>query len=392
MLAPRLSREEELHWLALRLVPGLGARKAGQLIERYRSPRAVFQASRSELEAQGLPGSVAQSIASGCTFEDAVLQHQKMLAEGVVLVPVADPRYPARLREIFDPPLMLFVRGNVELLGSLMLAVVGTRRPTPYGVAVTERLASDLATAGLTIVSGMARGIDTAAHKGALGAGGATIAVFGCGVDVIYPAENTRLAEQIAERGAVISEFPMGAPAYPQNFPIRNRIISGMSAGVLVVEGAQYSGSAITARLALDQGREVFAVPGNITSKMSWGPNLLIKQGAKLVQDWNDVVTELPAEDRRRLVEAGRTRLEAERGPERNGTAGREQTSLPVGPASILGRKILDVLNVDRAAHMDELLERLEGYSSSEIIAALFELEMLGFVKQLPGRNFVKVW
>jgi DNA processing protein len=392
MLAPSLSREEELHWLALRLIPGLGARKAGHLIERYRTPQAVFRASRTELEAAGLAGSVAQSILSGCTFEDAVIQHQKMLASGAVLVPVSDPRYPPRLREIYDPPLVLFARGKVELLHTLMLGVVGTRRPTPYGVAVTERLASDLATAGLTIVSGMARGIDTAAHKGALAAGGATIAVFGCGVDVVYPAENRKLASEIAEKGLVVSEYPMGAPAYPQNFPVRNRIVSGMSAGVLVVEGAQYSGSAITARLALDQGREVFAVPGNITSKMSWGPNLLIKQGAKLVQDWNDVVTELPAEDRRRLAAAGRARLEAEGVPERNGTGKDGQTSLPLGPASALGRRILEELKVDAAVHMDELLERLEDCSSSEIIAALFELEMLGFVKQLPGRNFVKVW
>ena len=183
--------------------------------------------------------------------------------------------------------------------------MVGTRRPTPYGLAAAERLSADLARAGLTIVSGMARGIDTAAHKGALSAGGDTVAVLGCGVDVVYPSENRKLAAELAAKGLIVSEFAMGATAFPQNFPIRNRIISGMSAGVLVVEGAQYSGSAITAKLALDQGREVFAVPGNITSKMSWGPNLLIKQGAKLVQDWNDVIVELPAEVRR---QSNRTR------------------------------------------------------------------------------------
>ena len=219
---------------------------------------------------------------------------------------------------------MLFARGRVELLQSLTLGVVGTRRPTPYGLAVAERLSADLAQAGLTIVSGMARGIDTAAHKGALAAGGNTIAVLGCGVDVVYPSENRKLAAEIAAKGLMVSEFPMGRPAFPQNFPIRNRIISGMSVGVLVVEGAQYSGSAITARLALDQGREVFAVPGNITSKMSWGPNLLIKQGAKLVQDWNDVVAELPAESRRHLISdraktdrgrAGRNRRRRSRHP-----------------------------------------------------------------------------
>src|SRR5207245_9708298 len=166
-----------------------------------------------------------------------------------------DPRYPRPLREIFDPPILLFARGRVELLQTLGIGVVGTRRPTPYGLAVAERLAGDLAHAGLTIVSGMARGIDTAAHKGALARGGDTIAVLGCGVDVVYPQENKKLAADIAARGLIVSEFPMGAVAFPQNFPIRNRIVSGLSVGVLVVEGAQYSGSAITAKLAIDEVR-----------------------------------------------------------------------------------------------------------------------------------------
>jgi DNA processing protein len=370
MLAPILSQEEELHWLALRLVPGLGARKAGQLVERFRTPQAIFRASRSELEGVGIAGGVAQSIASGCSFEDAVLQQQKMLETAVSLVALSDPRYPAKLREIFDPPVALFVRGRVELLGSLMLAVVGTRRPTPYGLAVTERLSADLVRAGLTIVSGMARGIDTAAHKGALSAGGDTVAVLGCGVDVVYPSENRRLVTDLAEKGLVVSEFPMGAPAYPQNFPIRNRIISGMSVGVVVVEGAEYSGSSITARLAMDQGRDVFAIPGNITSKLSWGPNLLIKQGAKLVQEWNDVVAELPPQDRRRLIDEGRQRLSgADTG---SGTGEPRQASLPLGPSAELGRKVLEQLKVDASTHIDGLLERVEDSSSSEIIAALF--------------------
>jgi DNA processing protein len=374
MLAPILNQEEELHWLALRLVPGLGTRKSGQLIERFRTAPAVFRASRSELEAAGIPGGVAQSIASGCSFEDAA---------------ISDPRYPPKLREIFDPPVVLFARGRIELLGSLMLGMVGTRRPTSYGTAVTERLASDLARAGLTIVSGMARGIDTAAHKGALSAGGNTVAVLGCGVDLVYPSENRRLAAELSEKGLIVSEFPMGAPAYPQNFPIRNRIISGIGSGVVVVEGAQYSGSAITARLALDQGREVFAVPGNVTSKMSWGPNLLIKQGAKLVQEWNDVVTELPPEDKRRLIDQGRERLAGEQPGDGKDP---RQATLPLGPAAEVGRRLLERLRVDTATHIDVLLEQVEDTSSSEIIAALFELEMLGLVKQIPGRNYLKVW
>jgi DNA processing protein len=385
--ADGLIRDEELHWLALRLVPGLGTRSFGRLIERLRTPQAVFRASRSELESLGLAGAVAQSIVSGCTFDDAVGQQQRILDTGAALIPLTSPLYPPLLRAIYDPPPVLFARGRTELLHSLMLAVVGTRRPTPYGVTAAERLAGDLASAGLTIVSGMARGIDTAAHRSALAAGGDTVAVFGCGVDSVYPAENRRLALEIAERGLLISEFPMGSPAYPQNFPVRNRVVSGMCLGVLVVEGAQYSGSSITARLALDQDRDVFAVPGNITSKMSWGPNLLIKQGAKLVQEWNDVVVELKPEDRRRLAAQGRKSLGIS-GEE----AKTEQTSLPLGPMGEVCRAILAALKPDVPVQLDTLLESLEACSSSEIIAGLFELEMQGVVRQLPGKQFLKVW
>jgi len=392
MASSVINPEEELHWLALTLVPGLGARTSGKLLQRFRSPQAIFRASRSELESAGVSGTVAQSIASGCTFEDAAAQQEKMREAGAVLIAVSDPRYPALLREIFDPPALLFARGRLELLGSIMLGVVGTRRPTPYGLAAAERLSADLAHAGVTIVSGMARGIDTAAHKGALAAGGDTIAVFGCGIDVVYPSENRKLAAELATKGLLLSEFPMGATAFPQNFPIRNRIISGMSVGVLVVEGAQYSGSAITAKLAIDQGREVFAVPGNITSKLSWGPNLLIKQGAKLIQDWNDVITELPAESRRHLIDRGKQRILAEGGV---ATSGTDPSSLvnslgpEIGPVA---RRALDALQVDTSVHLDNLLEIVQDTSTSELIAALFELEMLGLVRQLPGKNFVKVW
>jgi len=202
---------------------------------------------------------------------------------------------------------------------------------------------------------------------------------------------NRRLAADLAVKGLIVSEFPMGAVAFPQNFPIRNRIISGMSVGVMVVEGAQYSGSAITAKLAMDQGREVFAVPGNITSKLSWGPNLLIKQGARLVQDWNDVVSDLPAEARRHLIEKGRQRILAED----PASAGAGQASLLDGVGPELGetaRHALAALHVDSSVHLDNLLEIVQDTSPSELIAALFELEMLGLVKQLPGKNFVKVW
>jgi DNA processing protein len=383
-----ISDDEALHWLALRLVPGLGTRRSVQLIEAMRTPLAIFRASKSELVARGVSAAIAQTIASGCTFEDAVAQQERMRETGALLVPITSPAYPERLRSIYDPPPVLFARGRIELLQSLMLGVVGTRRPTTYGKAAAERLSADLAAAGLTIASGMARGIDTSAHKAALSAGGNTVAVFGCGVDTIYPAENRKLAEEIAAKGLLLSEFPMRSPAYPQNFPVRNRIVSGMSVGVLVVEGAQYSGSSITARLAVDQGREVFAVPGNITERMSWGPNLLIKQGAaKLVQEWNDVIEELHPDQRQSLALEGRAITN-------EGPCGAESQGplLPAGPAGETCRAILAMLKVDSAVQLDTLVESCDVYSSSEIIAALFELEMLGSIKQLPGKNFVKVW
>lgn len=391
---PFLTAEEELYWLALRLTPGLGTRRSTLLLERFRTPQAIFRASPSELEAAGIPGALARTVASGSSFEDAATQQQLMKEAGAALVPLGDARYPEPLRKIYDPPPVLFAKGRIELLSSICIGVVGTRHPTPYGNAAAERLAGDLARAGLTIVSGMARGIDTASHKACLAAGGNTIAVLGCGVDIVYPSENKKLAAELAVRGLIISEFPMGATAFPQNFPIRNRIVSGLSCGLLVVEGAQYSGSAITARLAMDQGREVFAVPGNITSKMSWGPNLLIKQGAKLVQDWNDVVVDLPQPTQRRLIDEGRQRIMNQ------GLAGTSESSAETpasqasesAPQGLAARRVMEKLKIDAATQLDTLVESLEDVSTSEIIAALFELEILGLVRQQPGRMFVKVW
>ncbi len=387
-----MTAEEELCWLALRMTPGLGTRRSVLVLERFGNPAAAFRATREELEAAGLSGSLAQSVASGCSFDDAAEQQQKMRAAGVQLITIQDERYPRLLREIFDPPAVLFTLGKVELLASTSIGVVGTRHPTPYGVAATERLSGDLARAGLTITSGMARGIDTAAHKAALTAGGSTIAVFGSGADVVYPSENRKLAAEIAATGLIISEFPMGSAAFPQNFPIRNRIVSGLSCGILVIEGAQYSGSAITARLATDQGREVFAVPGNITSKMSWGPNLLIKQGAKLIQDWNDVVVDLPPAVQRKLIDEGRQRILNQGLTLSDESSAARPASDETEPGKAIGRRILSALKVDQAIHLDTLLDTVEDTSPSEIIAALFELEVLGHAKQLPGRNFVKVW
>ncbi|MGA3187789.1 MAG: DNA-processing protein DprA [Bryobacteraceae bacterium] len=386
-MQPALTSDESLHWLALRMAAGVGTRRAGRLVEIFRTPQAIFRASASELEAAGLSPAVAQSVASGCAFEEAVEQQEKVAKLGVVLVPITDSRYPARLREIFDPPPLLYARGRVELLGHLMLGVVGTRRPTAYGMQVAERLSKDLSEAGLTIASGMARGIDTAAHRAVLECEGDTIAVFGCGVDEVYPSENRKLAERLSEKGLVISEFPMGAPPFPQNFPVRNRIISGMSAGVLVVEGGEYSGSTITAKLASEQNREMFAVPGNVTSKMSWGPNLLIKQGAKLVQEWNDVVMELKAEDRRKLVEQCRNRLIP-----REMDGGESKREGPASDLSSHSSLILRALKHDGPVGLDALIDAVEGLDTPDVIAALFELELSGLVRQLPGKSYIKVW
>jgi DNA processing protein len=277
---------------------------------------------------------------------------------------------------------VLYVRGNAAAISQPGIALVGTRHPTPYGTGMAERLACDLAARGLVIFSGLARGVDTAGHRGAIAAKGKTVAVFGTGVDVIYPRENTRLVEQILVLGgAVISEFPLGTFAAPQNFPIRNRFISGISIGVLVVEAAEYSGTRTTSRCALEQNREVFAVPGNVTNKNSSGPNTLIKQGAKLVATWEDVWEELPT--------AARLAREPARGNEsQDGQTASLFQDERLGPHE---RKILGVLKTDEATQIDEIVERLEPeLSSSEIFDVLFELELAGKVKQLPGKNFVE--
>src|SRR5579862_6251697 len=301
-----IDERSTLQWLGLMLTPGLGPTKARRLTEFFGSIENVFAASLTELEAGGLNASAAQSLGTGRSLE---LAHEELLranAVSVRLICIEDQLYPAQLKQIYDPPLVLYVRGNQTAISEPGIAVVGTRHPTPYGSGMAERLACDLAARGLIIFSGMARGVDTAGHRGAIAGKGKTVAVFGTGVDVIYPTENSRLLEQIlALGGAAISEFPLETFPAPQNFPIRNRIISGISLGVLVVEAAEYSGTRITARCALEQNREVFAVPGNVTNKGSWTPNTLIKQGAKLVATWEDVWEELPGEVRLTLLPEG---------------------------------------------------------------------------------------
>jgi DNA processing protein len=369
-------------WLGLSLTPGLGPTKSRKLVEHFGSVDRVFRASLTELEGAGIQPVSAQSLATGNSGEFAREEMARAAELGVTIVSMEDPSYPPRLKEIYDPPLVLYVRGTVEVLTKPGIAMVGTRHPTPYGTGMAERLGCDLAAQGLVIISGMARGVDTASHRGAISAKGKTLAVFGTGVDVIYPKENSRLSEQIlALGGALISEFPLATFAAPQNFPIRNRILSGMSVGVLVVEAAEYSGTRITARCALEQNRDVFAVPGNVTNKNSWGPNTLIKQGAKLVATWEDVWEELPTEVRLTLAPAAATE-----------SSGASPASLfPDEGLPPHEKRILTLLKADESTHIDTLVERLETeMSSSEIFAALFELELGGKVRQMPGKNFVK--
>jgi DNA processing protein len=376
--------ETSMQWLALALTPGLGPTKARRVIEFFGSVQALFRASLTELEAAGLRAVSAQSLGTGRSMELAQDELGKAAAADARIVALDDPGYPTQLKQIYDPPLVLYVRGNEASISQPGIAVVGTRHPTPYGSGMAERLACDLAARGLVIFSGMARGIDTAGHRGAIAAKGKTVAVWGTGVDVVYPKENTRLVEQILELGgAVISEFPIGTFPAPQNFPIRNRIISGISLGVLVVEAAEYSGTRITARCALEQNREVFAVPGNVTNKGSWTPNTLIKQGAKLVATWEDIWEELPTDVRLTLQ------------PEGGNESPAGQTASLFGETELSPheKKIFALLKADESTHIDEIVERLEpALSSSEIFAALFELELAGKVKQLPGKNFVKTF
>jgi len=371
-----------IYWLALSLTPGLGPTRGRKLVERFANVQEIFHASLTELEAENLQAQSAQHIALGKSLELAHDETAKALAAGIQVLCREDALWPSRLNEIYDPPLVLYVRGNAEVLSRPGIAVIGTRHPTPYGIGMAERLACDLAARGLVIFSGMARGVDAAGHRGAINAKGKTVAVFGTGVDVIYPRENKKIVDPILElNGALISEFPLETFAAPQNFPIRNRIISGLSLGVLVVEAGEYSGTRITARCALEQSREIFAVPGNVTSRNSWGPNTLIKQGAKLTATWEDVWEELPAEVKHQL--------ESERTP----AASEERPSAPLFAAELSPgeRKLLALLKQDQSTHIDQIVEKLEGQmSSSEIFTALFELEMSGKIRQLPGKNYVK--
>jgi DNA processing protein len=361
-------REEIFYWLGLSLVPGVGAVLYKRLLERFNDPGSVFQASREELlGVEGMGQRAAEAILRG-PFEKEVERELYLLQKvNGTLLTLHGEAYPRRLKAIYDPPPLLYVRGAVKAEDDFAIAVVGSRRTSTYGRAITEKLSQDLAAHGITIVSGMARGIDSVAHQGALGAGGRTLAVLGCGVDVIYPPENRRLCEEIIAHGAVLSEFPMGSPPEGSHFPKRNRVISGLSMGVVVVQAGQKSGSLITANCALEQGREVFAVPGNVGINGSSGTNQLIKDGAKLVAGSADILEEVIPQWKREMEEGAREK----------------ELILPLSADE---KRIYDHLG-DDPLHIDPIIRESE-MDPGRVLSLLLGLELKGLVLQWPGKCF----
>jgi len=355
--------EDLAAWLALSLTPGLGGDAARRVLREFGEPQRVLGATRTEL-ARHVPDAVAAAIKRG-PAEDALPRVRAWLEDPVNrIVTLADTDYPRQLLQIPDPPLLLYAKGRVELTNRPALAVVGSRNATAQGLANAESFARTLSDAGLVIVSGLALGIDAAAHRGGLAGGSSSIAVVGTGLDIVYPARNRALAHDLAVRGLLISEFPLGTPAVPSNFPRRNRLISGLAQGCLVVEAAAASGSLITARSAAEQGREVFAIPGSIHSPLSKGCHTLIKQGAKLAESANDILEEL--------------RMPAPATP--------EPGIPPSSAADDAQARLLTVLGYD-PCDLDTLAAR-SGLDAAEISALLTELEIGGAVAALPGGKF----
>ncbi|MBN2290716.1 MAG: DNA-processing protein DprA [Candidatus Glassbacteria bacterium] len=357
--------------LRLMLVPGIGAVRLARLIETFGSAGAVLAADFDRLaRVKGLGEPALQALARKHWSEREV-ERQVEVMESLGARPLFrhDDQYPAYLTQLYDAPPLLFVRGELEYLNRPCLAVVGTRGPSFYGREMAKSLSAGLAAAGFTIVSGLARGIDSLAHEAALDAGGTTVAVLGCGVDRIYPSENEKLAGRIVEHGCIVSEYLMGTPPEAKNFPRRNRIISGLSRGVLVVEAGKSSGALITASYALDQDREVFAVPGDAARGLSHGTNRLIQQGAKLVQTVPDVLSELGS-----LPAA------------RPGCAGQERPAALEPALSREERRVFDRLSRE-PVHVDELAESLE-IDISILLGILLRLQMKQLVREYPGKLY----
>jgi DNA processing protein len=372
-------------WVELNMTPGIGPRAAAKLLERFGSAEAVYTATRTELEHLRLAPEAIDSIIARDLRSTAEAEIAAVRKLGGDILLLDDGVYPSSLREIYDPPIVLYVKGAwAECLDQPCIGVVGSRRCSTYGQNAAMMLARDLAQRGMTVVSGFARGIDAAAHRGAQEAGGRTVAVLGTGIDEVYPRDHKKLAEDIlAGGGALVSQFPLGTPPVSENFPYRNRIISGLSLGIVVVEAAENSGSLITARLAIEQNREVFAVPGNITSRNSFGTNYLIKgAGAKLVQQWQDIATELPPQLAARLLPPPFIET-------RGQTSVADKLAFVPDGLSQTETSVFRLLSHDSPAHVDWLVDKSK-LSISELTAALLALEMRELVRALPGRCFVR--
>jgi len=358
-----------LAWVALYMIHGLGHTIFKKLLDQFGKPETVFKAQQNDI-AIVAGKEVARRIVKRQFTSDPEKELLKIEKAGVNIINFYDHAYPALLKEIHRPPMLLFAKGLPIPLQQIMISVVGTRNPTHYGIKTAEMIGLELAKKRVGVVSGMAYGIDTAAHRGCLKGKGYTIAVLGCGVDVIYPASNKKLVEQLMEHGTIISEFPLGTPPEARNFPIRNRIISGLTDGVVVVEAAKKSGSLITASLALDQGREVFAVPGSIDSFKSRGTHHLIRQGAKLIENVDDILDEFEFQ---RFPEGGEVFNKT-----------RPHVSLSLNDEE---RKIYNTLG-QYPLHIDEIV-RMSGLDPGRISSILMEMELKEIVKQLTGKRFI---
>ncbi len=370
---------ERIAWLSLKLIPELGNRSLLRLLRRFKTPSAVLHATSGEIASvPGLRDGARLALIRKTMIRSPEVEWARLQEKGIDLLCLNDPQYPPNLAAIADPPAVLFVRGSIEPRDLVSVAVVGSRAASPMGLAFTERLCIDLAQAGVSIVSGLAVGIDSAAHRGALKAKGRTLAVLGCGLDVDYPRRNEKLRVEISESGGILTEFPLETPPAPGHFPMRNRIISGLALGVVVVEAAHRSGSLITARLALEQGREVFAVPGMAQHYRSVGPHRLLKQGAKLVESAEDILEEI-----RPLIRSSRV-PGTDAGTDTGTGAGADTGGRTGTPEE---NALLQSL-CQQPLHIDEICRSLQ-WPVSRVMSMLLALELNGAVQQLPGKYFV---
>jgi DNA processing protein len=363
--------------MGLNCVPGLGSITCQRLVEAFGSPRRIFKASEGELmEVDGVGPELARRI---CSFPvEEVIEKEAAACEraGVTVCTLGDDDYPEPLTTLYDPPPVLYVRGTLLASDCMAIAVVGSRQPTAYGRSMAEKLVGELAALGFTVVSGLARGIDGQAHTTALASGGRTLAVLGHGIDRVFPSKHKRLAEEVVEAGAVLTEFPFGTHPARHNFPRRNRIISGLSLGTLVVEAAGGSGSLITARCAMEQGREVFAVPGPVTAGTSRGAHRLIKEGATLVEGVDDVIEALPLHIRAVIESGARSVVDRAAQPP-------EADPRPSGPRVSAGERELLVLIKDEPRHIDNIIEE-SGLAPSAVSGLLVQMELKGLVARRP--------